>query len=464
VTGRGGAGGNVINSSPFAGSQFSRDIHISAGDGGSGAVGGQGGSISNFTNLADGANITFVPRFISLLAGDGGRATTGIGGNGGNVTAIDVDSFNDNNPFVDAPGFPARYLLSPTTDRFFVQRILAGDGGGSSASRGGNGGALSNLTLSSIQGAWVIAAGAGGNGLHTGGVGGGVSNTLVELGSSTFAKALFVGGAGGNAQAFIANPDDPAASQARKAFGGRVGRGGDGGSVTGITQTTGIAAHIDLIAGNGGDTVHYGTPLDKPKTTFVGRGGSVKNITLAGEAGNMAPSVGLRSYNNVLANQTVADFIFAQFVDTNPLLPASQLTDAVGNVGVIVGSAGRNKQIVLDPVGHPFETRSLPARNGINGSLENFNANSLMSALAGSVDRVASIQVVRNLRIDQQVGSDKLGSVNFEEFVPTSNSFAATISGEPVLDGRNIDGAIVAKRYLDAAGRPIAPPQNSYIR
>jgi hypothetical protein len=188
------------------------------------------------------------------------------------------------------------------------------------------------------------------------------------------------------------------------------------------------------------------------------------NVSLAGEAGNMDASVGIRSYNNVLADESMAEFIESQFLDPNLLLPLSELNDSIGNVGVIVGSAGRNKQIVIDTTGHPFEFRSLASKNGVNGSLENFSANALMSYLAGSVDRVASIQLVKNLRIDQKIGVDKQGTVDFEEFDPFTNSFLPTVSGEPVLDGRNIDGAGVAKRYVDSSGRQIAPPENSVIR
>jgi hypothetical protein len=318
--------------------------------------------------------------------------------------------------------------------------------------------------LSSTQGAWVVAGGSGGAGLHNGGVGGSVNNTQVELGASTFSKALIVAGAGGDARAFIVNPEDGAPNQARNAFGGRVGKGGDGGNIVDFRQVTGTAVHVDLIAGNGGDTLHYGTSLDSPKGTFVGKGGSIKNVSLAGEAGNMDAGIGIKSYNNVLANETMAEFIESQFVDPNPLLPISELNDIIGNVGVIVGSAGRNKQVVLDPDGHPYEFRSIASKNGVNGSLENFSANRLMSAIAGNVDRVASIQLVRNLRVDQQIGVDKAGSVDFEEFNPELNVFVPTVSGEPVLDGRNIDGAGVAKKIVDASGRQIPTPENFFIR
>jgi hypothetical protein len=39
-----------------------------------------------------------------------------------------------------------------------------------------------------------------------------------------------------------------------------------------------------------------------------------------------------------------------------------------------------------------------------------------------------------------------------------------TVSHEPVLDGSSIDGGVIAKKYLNALGVTIAPPQNGYIR
>ena len=213
---------------------------------------------------------------------------------------------------------------------------------------------------------------------------------------------------------------------------------------------------MDFIAGDGGDSIHYGTPLDKPKTTYVGKGGSIRDISLAGEAGNMDAAVGIKSYNNVFANETVADFVRKKLVE--PVGDRQELTDLLGNVGVVVGAAGRNKSVVLDPFGAPITYRSLSARYGVNGSLENFTARNLMSAVAGNVDRIASIQFVKGLNIAQSIGVNKLGGDYLDQ------SGAPTVSHEPVLDGRSIDGGIVAKKYLDANGGSIPPPERGFIR
>ena len=443
VVGKGGNGGGVINSSPASGTQLFGDINVQSGDGGKGFTGGNGGSIVNFVNQPDGSNIAFNPAFTSFLAGNGGRGTFGAGGNGGNINGLTTPTLGDTDSI-------------PDFYRFVFSRAIAGVGGSSSSAKGGNGGDVSNVITNSQRGGWVFVGGAGGKGLHFGGTGGDLNNITVALGASTFSKALFIGGAGGDAGAFLPNSGDPAPNQTRNQFGGKIGKGGDGGSVTGITQTNAIATHIDLIAGDGGDSIHYGTPLDKGKTTYVGKGGSIRNVSLAGEAGNMDPAVGIKSYNNILAGETVADFVRDRLVKI--LGEPEILTDEVGNVGVVVGAAGRNKGIILDPIGAPTTYRSLSSRLGVNGSLENFTARNLMSAVAGNVDRLASIQVVKGLNIFQNIGVDKFGGDYLDQ------NLVPTVSHEPVLDGSSIDGGVIAKKYLNALGVTIAPPQNGYIR
>jgi hypothetical protein len=443
ILGKGGNGGSIVNSSPAAGTQLFGDINVQGGDGGNGFTGGNGGSIVNFVNQPDGSNIAYNPAYTSFLAGNGGKGTFGVGGNGGNINGLTTPTLGDTD------GIPDFY-------RFIFSRAIAGVGGSSSSAKGGDGGSVSNIITNSQRGAWAFVGGAGGKGLHFGGAGGAVNNVTVALGASTFSKALFIGGAGGDAGAFLPNSGDPAPNQTRNQFGGKIGKGGDGGSVTGITQTNAIATHIDLIAGDGGDSIHYGTPLDKGKTTYVGKGGSIRNVSLAGEAGNMDPAVGIKSYNNILAGETVADFVKSKLIKV--LGENEILTDEVGNVGVVVGAAGRNKGIILDPFGAPTTYRSLSARYGVNGSLENFTARNLMSAVAGNVDRLASIQVVKGLNIFQNIGVDKFGG----DFLDQSQ--APTVSHEPVLDGSSIDGGVIAKKYLNAMGVTIAPPQNGYIR
>jgi hypothetical protein len=147
--------------------------------------------------------------------------------------------------------------------------------------------------------------------------------------------------------------------------------------------------------------------------------------------------------------ETVADFVTRKFRDPLGTL-GTALTDGDGNVGIIVGAAGRNKAVQFDPEGNPFVYSTQPASNVQNGSLTNLLARNLMSAVAGSVDRIASIQVSRAIQIlAGEVGSDK---------IPLGSSDYRDRSGNPVTspvpDGRLVDGALITASLVDANGNP----------
>jgi len=56
--------------------------------------------------------------------------------------------------------------------------------------------------------------------------------------------------------------------------------------------------------------------------------------------GNITPTVGIKSYNNILGGETVADFVARKFRD--PLgLEGTALTDADGNVGILIRTLPR---------------------------------------------------------------------------------------------------------------------------
>ncbi len=476
VTGRAGDGGSISNSSPVVGIQLQGEIIVKAGNGGVGNAGGNGGSISNFFVFPDGSNNEYVPKLVSLLAGAGGNAFTGRGGNGGNLTNLNVDG-------VASPADELRftpvdiqsiYRVYQDASRFRFNRLIAGAAGSSAGNDGGTGGSVSTVTASSPLGSFAVVGGEGGDGFRKGGLGGSALNIRIDFGASASTKALIAAGAGGDASSFIVNPIDSTPNQPQNAFGGRVGQGGNGGSVVGVFQKGAIDPHMDIIAGDGGSTIHYGTVLDKKG--FVGVGGSIKNVTLSSNLGNKSPAVALHSYNDVLFGES-----FAQFVQTELIEPAQPfgvpagtpafLDDVLGNVGIVVGAAGRNKSYVLDPDNNPTLYKSVPARTGVNGSLENVFARNLISAVAGSVDRIASIQVYKAVTITGETGGDKNARlVTVPGGLPTLvEDFAdangiPTTSHEPVLEGIDVDGAIISKKFLDSKGRKIAPPLNGYLR
>jgi hypothetical protein len=325
-------------------------------------------------------------------------------------------------------------------------RILAGDGGDSSGKFGGVGGNITNVISSSPEGSFALAAGAGGDGLKRGGLGGSVTTAVISLGSSPQAKGLIIAGAGGDASAFIPNAGDRTPNQVQNAFGGTIGRGGNGGSIVDFSDGGNIGSHVDLIAGNGGSTLNFGTVTDVKN--YVGVGGSIRDIRLTGNAGQIDPNIPIKSYNAALSGETIAEF-----VQSNLREEFGVLNDALGNVGVVVGAAGRNKAVVTNP-NEPLTFVDQPAQGSRNGSLIDFAARNLMSAVAGSVDRIASIFVAQNIRIPGGIiGADKvpLGERNYldRDGNPTRNV---------VLDGRLVDGALVAGALLDARGKAVTLP------
>jgi hypothetical protein len=301
----------------------------------------------------------------------------------------------------------------------------------------------------------------------------------VSIGAGPFAHALLIAGAGGNASAFVPNPNDTSPDQARKAFGGTVGVGGDGGDINGVTQRGASQAHMNLIGGNGGDTTHYGTVYD-PKP-FVGRGGSVSNVDIIGDIGNTTPdnpgitgnqAVPIKSYNDILHGQLLAQWVDAKLVnnvfatDKDPVT----LDDTDGNVGLVVGAAGRNKPVVIDPVNLPGVYRSQPATGGLNGDVINLIARNLMSAVAGSVDRIASIHLAKGIKVLPGIIGSEKGEIGaktpnyLDQFGNPTEKNGDVSQGEPEIDGRLIDGALIAKTTLDLNGTPVTLPGKVFPR
>jgi hypothetical protein len=447
VSGPGGRGGSVTGVSPLdQDNLFGGDILLQGGNGGNGTTGGTGGSISGFNNGPDSDEL---PKVLSVIAGNGGNGTSGPGGNGGSVSNIIA-------PMKGV--FHSDDILGPPATVYGFNRILGGIGGSSAASAGGNGGNISNINSKSEGGPYAVTAGAGGPGLIRGGDGGNVANILIDVGATSVAKLLVVAGNGGDAGAFIANSGDPSfQNQAFKAFGGRVGRGGNGGNITGIFQSGGIQSRADLVAGNGGDTVFYGTVADS--LSFVGRGGSVRNVTADGTLGNILDSIAILSYFNYRNGETMTDFIAKNLRDE--LSPGSIL-DSVGNVGVVVGAAGRLKRVYAgnDPA-HAANFVSTPAPHSVNGDLSDVHARGILAAVAGNVDRIASITNVRNVSVIPgfEVGVDKIVGDPINYLDKFGNP-----SPLPVIDGTLVDGAIISARQpVNSAGKAVNLPGNAFV-
>jgi|GEM_PF-1472632 len=447
VSGFGGHGGSISGVSPLdQGNLFGGDVLLQAGNGGNGTTGGGGGNVGGFVNGPDSDEL---PKVLSVLAGNGGNGTSGPGGAGGSVANIIA-------PMKGVLGSDP--IVTPPATAYDFNRILAGTGGSSASSIGGAGGSISSINSKSEGGPFAVAAGAGGPGLIRGGDGGSVNGISIDVGGTSVAKLLVVAGNGGDAGAFVANPSDGSfKNQAFKAFGGRVGQGGNGGSITNVTQVGGIQSHADLVAGNGGDTVFFGTIADTK--SFVGRGGSVRNISADGSIGNILDNIAVVSYFNYRNGETMTDFVAKNLRD--PLVPGSIL-DSVGNVGITVGAAGRLKRIFGgNDSTHTANYVSNPAAGGVNGDLSGIRARGVLAAVAGNVDRIAAITNVRDVVLVPgfEIGTDKIvgDPVNYrdKDGNPTDT---------PIKDGTLLDGALVCSRApVDANGKIVTLQGNVFV-
>jgi hypothetical protein len=246
--------------------------------------------------------------------------------------------------------------------------------------------------------------------------------------AATLGKVIGIAGDGGDVYSSLATSVDPLA------FGGVNGPGGNGGAINGFRQDASQSTIVDLIAGNGGSTINHGSSLDL--TTNAGRGGSISNVSVAGDIGDVSVTAAIVAYNDINNGELISDFVTSTLINT----PTADLRLA-GNVGIVVGATGR----VRDNNG---DGELDPASVGINGSLTSVLASNIMSAVAGSVDRIASIQSLTNVdvrTIGGIYGADKavpppatFGSV---DYLDADGNLVTT----PVLGGELLDGAIIAK-------------------
>jgi hypothetical protein len=479
VAGQAGTGGSIINCSPstFNNNLGQGDIYLQSGAGGNGLYGGAGGNITQFAEIS---SIKDVPTSTTFLAGSGGNATFGTGGAGGSISQISASSsgegfyytFDLSNPYA------LRDVLTPslyTTTPISYNRMVAGEGGSSAGGIGGAGGGIGgksaylgnpfNIDTSSVgaNAANVIVAGAAGSGLTAGGAGGSVLNVSADAGTGD-GKVLIVAGDGGAATG-AAPSDAKSAYDIANAIGGYNGPGGAGGSITNFQQSLSTSTHVDLIAGNGGATPNHGTTV--PSTAAAGYvttdnsgiGGSVTGVNVAGNIGNIDATVAIKSYNDILAGQTMQQFVNSYILGD----PSAGMDDTVGNVGIVAGAAGRVYGGSAFPGG-------LPSSNGISGSVANIYAQNIMSIVAGNVDQVAQVQSLTNYNATVsggQYGSNKtasshagytgiLGNLNY---ITASGQFVTAPVGDSNSDatplpggGELIDGALVAKNIRKLKG------------
>jgi len=427
LSGTAGKGGSVTNSSPVStANNLVSDIHLEGGRGGDGLTGGAGGAVTGFINSPGQGSL---PLSVTVLGGYGGIGTARNGGAGGAIQNVNITARGVGFDWVIDFTRPQMTVAFPGTPVSAVNfgRYVAGEGAVSYGGTGGIGGALSTVTGVATSASFAIAAGKGGDGLRAGGAGGGIGTATINA-AATLGKVIAIAGDGGDVYSSVATSVDPLA------FGGVNGPGGNGGAINVFKQDASQSTIVDLISGNGGSTINHGSSLDL--TTNAGRGGSISNVTIAGDIGDVSATSAIVAYNDINAGQLVSDFV------TNTLIgaPTTDLRTA-GNVGIVVGATGR----VRDNNG---DGELDPASVGINGSLTNVLASNIMSAVAGSVDRIASIQSLTNVEVRVEgaiYGADKsvpppatAGSV---DYLDSNGNLIHT----PELGGELLDGAIIAK-------------------
>jgi hypothetical protein len=437
VAGPAGAGGSILNSSPSVViNNFMGDIFLEGGSGGSGLRGGGGGSVNNFSQVS---TIKDIPSSFTVLGGFGGNGVIDAGGTGGSIANLNVSASGNG---VD---FTVNY-----------NRTVAGAGGFSAGAVGGAGGSVSNINTASVAATAqnVVVAGAGGAGLTAGGPGGSVVNATADAGSTT-GKVVIIAGDGGSSSSakplVASNPMDVAL-----AIGGVNGPGGNGGSIIDFTQSLSTSTHVDLIAGNGGATLNHSFAAGNASVDNSGIGGSISDVLVQGSIGNSSPNVAILSYNNILAGQTMQDFVDSYILGDE----SGVMTDSIGNVGLVAGAAGAVEG-------------GLPSNNGINGSVTNVGASNIMSMIAGNVDQVQLIQSLvetpafiqaNHLQPDGLIsatgifGAPKLVSAlgYTSQIVPGALNYISPnglLTDTPLPGGGAlIDGAIVAKNIRTIYG------------
>ena len=419
VGGQGGNGGSIVNSSPFAGNDnLAGDILLQGGSGGSGLHGGNGGGVTNFVQ---GSTSDAIPTSSTILSGNGGNATIGTGGSGGAISNVKVTADGDgtltiynfananlSNPY---DSFTQSYTIS-------YNRMVAGAGGSSVGGAGGHGGSISSVDTDSVatDSQNVVVAGAGGNGLTAGGAGGNVSSTNIEAGSASGSgKVVVIAGDGGSSAS--AKPSNGSTlldtlENVAYSLGGVDGPGGAGGSISNFTQPGSTSTDVDLIAGNGGATLYHSVAAGNATKDNSGVGGSITNIYVQGSIGNCDADVAIKSYNNLLAGQTMQDFVDSYILGN----PSGSMNDTIGNVGLVAGAAGNVEG-------------NLYSSNGVNGSVNNVHAQNIMSMIAGNVDQVQAIQSLTNYGSTISSGGGILGANKHVYYNPTTGMDQTVVDG-----------------------------------
>jgi hypothetical protein len=317
---------------------------------------------------------------------------------------------------------------------------------------GGAGGSITSVVAASAASTSqaVLAAGAGGQGLTAGGAGGSVISSNVDAGSASGSgKVVIIAGDGGAAVG--AKPTSTSVAAIAAAIGGVNGPGGAGGSITGFTQPLSVNTDVDLIAGNGGNTPSHSVEALTATTDNAGRGGSITNISVAGNIGNPDTTTAILSYNNIYtgitANGIANCYTMQQFVD-NYILgdPTAPMDDSIGNVGLVAGANGYVQGPQINGQPGPL----VASLAGVNGSVTDVHAENIMSMIAGNVD---DISLIHNLTdYGTTINGGILGASKGVWYDPQTGTT------ETIVDGVTLAGPTTQLNYIAPDGSYSATP------
>jgi len=375
ATGKGGAGGGatdvlvgfeVNGKSRLASDDLLADnVLLQAGAGGTGKIGGVGGSISNSSIRVNTADV-IGEREVALVGGAGGSSLVagGKSGAGGSIIAVEVRNITaalnteislqaGNAGAIAGTGASAvGGSVSRATVLGFDLAVTAGNG--SDGKKGGFGGGISNLTI--LDGASgsgeivarnvVLNAGKGGNGLS--GVGGSGGNITSTLANRT------------DVQSFLVNTNAQASGGVSM-----LGNGGKGGSVLNLFVNDGdsgnfVVGNFDVRSGSGGDGGKGG-----------GAAGFIQNALISALNSNLALNGGLGG-NATTAGKGGAGgaIVKSQLGSTGQVAGV----DVTGFVGAGAGGTGKGARGAGGPGGQIANSNinvdgdvSLRAGNGGSG-------------------------------------------------------------------------------------------------
>lgn len=383
--------------------------------------------------LLDEVTLPFAAKTATLFAGDGGAADTGKGGIGGHVTGINLSSANS--------------------------EIRAGDGGTSTSGAGGNGGAIDNaktfttaagLTIFpglSASGDLILAAGAGASvdGTTTaakGGSGGHVKSLLVLDAS----ELEILAGTGGSSKGSTSGHGGMLDLLTIYSAGDVLLQGGNGGAGTASTSTSGGKGGLitNIVLGTTGTEVESaisgnvailagsgGSTLGLATSAKGGIGGVVSGITANGITGATLLSGGGGGFSTAAAAGHGGAVSKIRFSEAGPVSAYG------GSGGSALGAGNKGKAgdggVVTD-LNASINSSGYPVLAGGNGGLATGNS----GGRGGSVSKIVlELNPSNSGGLDETLGVSILGGAGGNGTVGGHGGALSLVQAKGIYDEIN---------------------------